>query len=542
MSHVIENTLSQFMPTVLRRRVAFRKLVSIFTFSLVVYTFIFLEIIEVKISKSKHRKSQQFSEKIDPGNPAGKPVASFELEAFEAHTTKEPEVTYYKVLKSKHEKNKFYSEDEAKKVNKVHSLYKEQENKIKSTQKHVQQNQVFEAQGDVPMIEEIDKNPSKYFHELEEKVDGVVQKHHNQDQKAILDLVASQRSYDNYDKEHVKKGKKDKNKENLIQKMKDSWLDDVIESNPASSLVNSTHHFNWGVDKNGLIPLDDESPVFMSTKDKVIKRAHYRSILKDNRHSGHKRLPPNSPILNTDSYKRAHVDSDDPSDDHSDHQYHENSDEHSENDIIQKTSDEHQEVPPCYTLVKPRLTGKITYPSEITGTKYADSMPSWESIEDQSNSEITDGCWKPPSNLCIPDQYLAVIVPYRNRDHHLRFFTLHMHQILQRQLRAYCIILAEQEDHGQFNRAKLMNVGYLAAVNHHRFFKDRKPDCFSFHDVDLLPDDDRNVFACLDHAAIHQCDKYSKYEYTTQFNAGHLVSAGGALLVSRKHYSAIKSV
>ena len=87
-----------------------------------------------------------------------------------------------------------------------------------------------------------------------------------------------------------------------------------------------------------------------------------------------------------------------------------------------------------------------------------------------------------------------------------------------------------------------MNVGFLAAVNHHRFFKDRKPDCFSFHDVDLLPDDDRNVFACLDHAAIHQCDKYSKYEYTTQFNAGHLVSAGGALLVSRKHYSAIKSV
>ncbi|MPC38523.1 Beta-1,4-N-acetylgalactosaminyltransferase bre-4 [Portunus trituberculatus] len=43
---------------------------------------------------------------------------------------------------------------------------------------------------------------------------------------------------------------------------------------------------------------------------------------------------------------------------------------------------------------------------------------------------------------------------------------------------------------GKFNRAMLMNVGALEALRHYPF------NCFIFHDVDLLLEDDRNLYTC----------------------------------------------
>ena len=41
-----------------------------------------------------------------------------------------------------------------------------------------------------------------------------------------------------------------------------------------------------------------------------------------------------------------------------------------------------------------------------------------------------------------------------------------------------------------FNRAKLLNVGYLEALKDHAW------DCFIFHDVDLVPENDHNLYTC----------------------------------------------
>ena len=41
-----------------------------------------------------------------------------------------------------------------------------------------------------------------------------------------------------------------------------------------------------------------------------------------------------------------------------------------------------------------------------------------------------------------------------------------------------------------FNRAKLLNVGYVEALK-------RQPyDCFAFHDIDMIPEDDRHLYHC----------------------------------------------
>lgn len=44
-----------------------------------------------------------------------------------------------------------------------------------------------------------------------------------------------------------------------------------------------------------------------------------------------------------------------------------------------------------------------------------------------------------------------------------------------------------------FNRAKLLNIGYLEAL------KDFNWDCFVFHDVDLVPENDHNLYMCDKH-------------------------------------------
>ncbi|KAK7137703.1 hypothetical protein R3I94_013376 [Phoxinus phoxinus] len=131
---------------------------------------------------------------------------------------------------------------------------------------------------------------------------------------------------------------------------------------------------------------------------------------------------------------------------------------------------------------------------------------------------------------CIAQQKVAMIIPFRNRDEHLKYWLYYLHPILQRQeldYGVYIINQAESSDadsvvthfdinpeHGSrtkngivtsktgnivhkraageetFNRAKLLNIGYAEALKEYDY------DCFVFSDVDLIPMDDRNFYKC----------------------------------------------
>lgn len=52
------------------------------------------------------------------------------------------------------------------------------------------------------------------------------------------------------------------------------------------------------------------------------------------------------------------------------------------------------------------------------------------------------GVWSPVE--CLPKERLALILPYRNRDEHLRIFLNHMHPFLRHQQLMYTIFVVEQ--------------------------------------------------------------------------------------------------
>lgn len=104
------------------------------------------------------------------------------------------------------------------------------------------------------------------------------------------------------------------------------------------------------------------------------------------------------------------------------------------------------------------------------------------------NGAVAEGCYQPPE--CTARQSVAILVPHRGREKHLLYLLHHLHPFLQRQQLHYTIYVIQQAGEATFNRAKLLNVGYIEAL------KDRNWDCFVFHDVDLVPEDDRNLYMC----------------------------------------------
>ncbi|KAG8235312.1 hypothetical protein J437_LFUL015715 [Ladona fulva] len=147
--------------------------------------------------------------------------------------------------------------------------------------------------------------------------------------------------------------------------------------------------------------------------------------------------------------------------------------------------------PPAGMLSCPPVPPNLVGPLEVTKR-----IPSVKELEKELEKllgpdlgGLEAGGYGKPQNCKARDR-VAVIVPYRDRAEHLRALLLNLHPLLQKQQVEYGIYVIEQAGNGPFNRAMLMNVGFLEASKMHEF------DCFIFHDVDLLPEDDRNLYTC----------------------------------------------
>ncbi|NWS68791.1 B4GT4 galactosyltransferase, partial [Crotophaga sulcirostris] len=129
--------------------------------------------------------------------------------------------------------------------------------------------------------------------------------------------------------------------------------------------------------------------------------------------------------------------------------------------------------------VSPYLRGasKLTFKASLT----------LEEVQ-KENPQVAEGRYHPAE--CSALQRVAILIPHRNREKHLLYLLEHLHPFLQRQQLDYGIYVIHQAGSTKFNRAKLLNVGYLEAL------KEANWDCFIFHDVDLVPENDFNLYMC----------------------------------------------
>uniref|UniRef100_A0A0N8E0D9 Beta-1,4-N-acetylgalactosaminyltransferase n=1 Tax=Daphnia magna TaxID=35525 RepID=A0A0N8E0D9_9CRUS len=143
---------------------------------------------------------------------------------------------------------------------------------------------------------------------------------------------------------------------------------------------------------------------------------------------------------------------------------------------------------PLCPLVSPLSVGWLDLSAEIPAL-----LDDSAALQDTTtNAGLKEGGSYQPKD-CQARSQIALIVPYRNREEQLTVFLRYMHPFLQRQQRHYTIFIVEQTGDLPFNRGMLLNIGFLEAKRREEF------QCFIFHDVDILPEDDRNLYSCPDY-------------------------------------------
>ncbi|XP_078391568.1 beta-1,4-galactosyltransferase 3 [Cetorhinus maximus] len=161
------------------------------------------------------------------------------------------------------------------------------------------------------------------------------------------------------------------------------------------------------------------------------------------------------------------------------------------------------QLPYC-PQISPYLGGpiRVSFPKELT----------LEEVKRRNPYLMAGGKYKPPN--CESTHSTAVIIPHRNREQHLKHLLYYLHPFLQRQQLNYGIYIIHQAGNNTFNRAKLLNVGFKEAM------KEADWNCLFCHDVDLIPEDDRNLYTCETnpkHSSIAM-DKFGyKLPYRTYF-------------------------
>ncbi|XP_067123759.1 beta-1,4-N-acetylgalactosaminyltransferase bre-4-like [Centruroides vittatus] len=140
-----------------------------------------------------------------------------------------------------------------------------------------------------------------------------------------------------------------------------------------------------------------------------------------------------------------------------------------------------------------------------------------------NNPEVKLGGAYSPKD-CKSRYRVAVIIPYRDRIEHLSSLLYYLHPILQRQQLEYKIYVVEQNGNQTFNKGVLMNAGVKEALREFDYH------CFVFHDVDMLPEDDRNMYSCPQ-TPRHMSVAVDKFNYTLPYS----LLVGGVLAINTDH-------
>ncbi|XP_043275059.1 beta-1,4-galactosyltransferase 7 [Venturia canescens] len=123
---------------------------------------------------------------------------------------------------------------------------------------------------------------------------------------------------------------------------------------------------------------------------------------------------------------------------------------------------------------------------------------------------------------------LALLVPFRDRFEELLSFAPHMKLFLDKQNINYHIFILNQVDRFRFNRASLINVGFLQVKNNF--------DYIAMHDVDLLPINDELSYKFPADGPFHVSspELHPRYHYSTFI--------GGILLIRREHFELVNGM
>ncbi|TKS79329.1 Beta-1,4-galactosyltransferase 1 [Collichthys lucidus] len=145
--------------------------------------------------------------------------------------------------------------------------------------------------------------------------------------------------------------------------------------------------------------------------------------------------------------------------------------------------------------------------------------------EVRKNIERTVSRHRGVSTYCTSLDSVAIIIAFRNRHEHLKHWLYYLHPILERQQLDYGVYIINQDGEGVFNRAKLMNVGFVEALKEYDY------DCFVFSDIDLVPMDDRNLYRCFQNPR-HLSVAIDKFNFQLPYGANF----GGVISLSKSQF------
>lgn len=118
---------------------------------------------------------------------------------------------------------------------------------------------------------------------------------------------------------------------------------------------------------------------------------------------------------------------------------------------------------------------------------------------------------------------LGVIIPYRNREQHLKTFEIGFKNYIKNTIN-YELYVIEQEEGKPFNRGKLLNIGF--------FISKDSCDYVVFHDVDMLPLDADYSYVS---SPTHMATECSQFDYSLPYESYF----GGVTLFNKDNFCKI---